>query len=106
MQLEHVFASGSLVQTVDVLRDDGGQLARPLQLRQLAVRRVGLCVQSEHFVLIKTVKFLRLRHKERMTEDGLRRIIIFLIVQTVDTAEVRDSAFRRHARTAEKDNPV
>ena len=39
-----------------------------------------------------------------MAQDGLRRIIVFLVIQPVHTAEIRDAAFGGHTRTAKKDD--
>ena len=94
------------MQTVDVLRDDRGQLACLLQLRKLAVRGIRELVQREHLVLIELVELLGLVKEERMAQNDLRGIVVFLIVQSVDTAEIRNAALGRNTGAAEKDDAV
>ena len=42
VQLQHVFAAGRLMQSVDILRYNGAQLALALQLRKSQMRTIGL----------------------------------------------------------------
>ena len=49
VQLQHLFASGGLMESVDVLGDHSRQFSRGFPLRQLAVGGVGLCFRAEHF---------------------------------------------------------
>ena len=106
VQLQHLAAAGFLVQPVDVLGDDGFQLALPLPLRQLPVGGVGLGVQCQHFAAVKVVKLLRVGLKKRVAEHGFRRILEFLAVQPVHAAEVLDAGLRADACAAEKDDVV
>lgn len=102
VQLVDVLATGSLMQTVYILRDNGGQLACLLQLCELFVCGVWLRVQREHLVLIKSEELLRLRLEKGMTEDGFRRKFVLLMIQAVNAAEIRNAAFRRDTGAAEK----
>ena len=45
-------------QAYDILRDHGAEPARSFELGELDMRRIGLCLGKEHFILIKTVEFL------------------------------------------------
>ena len=66
------------------------------------MRPVRLCIREQHLIPVEPVKFFRLSHIEGMAEDRLRRIIVFLVVQSVCTPEIRNMALRGHAGTAEK----
>ena len=92
------------MQAVDVLRDDRGQLALLLQLRELVMRAVGLGVQGDHALAVKVVELLRVGLKETMPEHLLGRVFEVLVVKSVFAAEIRDAAGGRHARAAEKDD--
>ena len=106
MQLKHIFAPGRLVQAVDILRDDRLQLALALQLRQAQVGAVGPGPVNDELVTVEFVVLLRMRHEEGVAQDRLGRIIIFLVIQAIHTAEIRDAALGRDAGTAEKHDPV
>ena len=104
MQLVHRFAARRLMQPVNVLGDHRPQPALLLQLCQPQMGSVGLCVLYDQLIAVKTVKFLRVFLPEGMTEDGFGRVVVFLVVQPVHAAEIRDAALRRNARAAEKDD--
>ena len=106
VQLIDVFAARLLVQAVDVLRDDGAQLARAFQLCQLLVRGVGLGLERQHLFAIKAVEILGVLIEKRMAEDRLGRVVKFLVVQAVHAAEVRDPALGTHAGAAEEHDVV
>ena len=69
------------------------------------MRSVWFCVRRQHLGTVKPVKFFRILPKKGMAQNRLGRITVFLMVQTVRTAKIRDSALRGHARTA-KENDV
>ena len=71
VQLKDVPASGLLVQTVDVLRDDGGQMALLLQPGKHAVRDVRLKAEREHFFAVEPVKILRVFQKKAVADDRI-----------------------------------
>ena len=102
VQLIDALAPGLLVQTVDVLRDDGGQMSLLLQSGEHAVRDVRLKAEREHFFAVEPVKILRIIQKEAVADDRLGRIVEFLVVQAVHTAEIGNAAFRADACAAEK----
>ena len=104
MELPNPLGPRLLVQAVDVLGDDGAQLACRLQLGQLLVSGVGLGIQAEHLVPVEAVKFLRPGVEEGAAEDLLRGPGVLLVVQAVHTAEIRDAALGAHPRPAEKHN--
>ena len=66
VQLHDIFASGLLVQAVNVLGNNTLAFSSLLQLCQLDVRNVGFRIQTEHFIAVKPVKFLRLTAVEAM----------------------------------------
>ena len=67
---------------------------------------VGLCIGIKHFVPIETIELFGVMSIEGMAEDGFRGIVIFLVVQTIHTSEVRDTAFCRYAGASEKDDII
>ena len=94
------------MQPVDVLGHHCQQFSGLFQLRQLFVRRIGLCRETDHLVPVKPVKILGMPFKISMAEDGLRRHVILLVIQPILAAEVRDAAFCGNACAAKKDDPV
>ena len=106
VQFEHVFAAGSLVQSVYVLRDHGAQLSFPLKLRKTQMNAVGLHALDDELGAMEAVILLRVFDEKAVAQDRLGRVFPLLVVQTVDTAEIRDPAFRTDARAAEKDDVV
>ena len=102
MQFVHDAAARLLVQPVDVLRDDGGEPALALPLREFFVRRVGLRVQAQHFIAVERVKLFGVPFKKTVRKDALGRVLVLLAVQPVLRAEIGDAALRAHARAAEK----
>ena len=97
-------AARSLMETVDVLGNDGAQDAVALPPGELEVRLIGFCGQADHLVAVEAVEFLGLLHEKGMAEDLFGRIIVLLMVETVSRTEIGDAALRGHARTAEKDD--
>ena len=68
------------MQTVDVLRYNGTALALAFPLSQLEVSRIRLCIKSQHFRSIEAIKLLGFAQKERVAENGLRRVLVLLVV--------------------------
>ena len=66
--------------------------------------RVGLCPPDDHLVPVKTVELLGVLFPEGMAEDGLRRVIVPLMVQPVHAAEIGDARLGADPRPAEKDD--
>ena len=106
MQLQNLTAARRLMQPVNVLRDDGFQLALRFPLRQLSVGGVGLRSGQPQLFMVKAIVFLRVFLKKRVGQNLLRRILVFLIVKPVHAAEIRDAALRRDAGAAEKHDVV
>ena len=104
VQLEHALGPGRLMQAVDVLGHDSGQLTRSLKLRELAMRLVGLRGQADHALAIEVVELLRVAHVEAVREHGLGRILELLMIEPVRTAEVGNPTCRRDARAPEEDH--
>ena len=104
MQLQHLPTPGRLMQAVNILGDHCLQLSGRLHFRELHMRRIGLCIQRQHLILVKLVKLLCLSGQKGMTDDLLGRIFIFLMIQAVLAAEIRNTAFRGDPGAAEKHN--
>ena len=47
-----------------------------------------------YFVAVKAEKFLRIRLIETVAQYGFRGVVVFLAVEAVGAAEIRDPAFR------------
>ena len=92
------------MQAVNVLGDHSPQLALLFQLCQPQMGSVGLCALYDQLIAVKTVELLRVFLPEGMAEDGFGRVVVFLVVQAVHAAEIRDAALRRNARAAKKDD--
>ena len=106
MQLQHLLTSRHLVQPVNVLGHHRFQLARRFQLGQLLMGPVGLCIQAKHFIFVKPVKFFRMIQEKGMAQNFLRRIVVFLMIQAIHAAEIRNAALRRYAGAAKKYNVI
>ena len=104
MELVHGLAPRRLVEAVDVLGHHRVQLPRRLQLRQLQVGGVGLGVGKEHLVAVEAVELLRIFLEKGVAQNGLRRVLVLLVVQPVHAAEVGDSGLRAYPRAAEEHN--
>ena len=66
VELQNTLAAGGLVEAVDVLGDDGLQLAGGLPLRQLIVGGVGLRVGGQELGPVKAEKFFGVAFVEGM----------------------------------------
>ena len=66
MELQHPLTAGGLVQTVDVLGDDGLQLALLFPLRQFIVGGVGLRVGGQHLGPVEPEKLFGVAFIKRM----------------------------------------
>ena len=64
MQLQNVLRAGSLMQSVDVLRNNCPQFCLLLQFGKRQMRRVGPGAQAEHLLPIKTVELIRMFHEK------------------------------------------
>ena len=70
------------------------------------VRLVGLFVKTEHFVAVKAVEFRGSPLKKCVAEYFLGRIIVLLVVKSVNASEIGNTAFSAHSRSAEKYNSL
>ena len=94
------------MKSVNILGNDCLQLALLLPLCQLPVCRIGLGRETKHLILIKTEELFRLLPVKGMTQNGFRRVIILLMIQSIHTPEVWDSTLRRHSCSTEKYNII
>ena len=104
MQLVHGLAARGLMQPVNVLGDHGLQLALLFQLCQTQVCGVGLGSLYNELIAVKPVELFRVPFPEGVAENGLRRVVVFLVIQPIHTAEIRDAALGGHSRPAKKDD--
>ena len=106
MKLINAFAAGFLMQAVNVLGHHSGEPALFFPPGENFVGDVWLKAKGQHLLPIESEEILRIPLIEAVADDPLRGILKPLIVQPVHAAEVRDAAFRRYPRTAEKDDAV
>ena len=108
VQFQDVFTTAFLMETVDILSNDGFQLARLFQFSQLFVGhiRLGRKGRVQDFVPVEPVKFIGVLFIKRVGQHRFRRIFVMLVIQPVFTAEIRDAAFCGNAGTTEKYNIV
>ena len=104
VKLKDFPAPGRLMQPVDILGYDPGHLSFFFPFSQFQMSPVGCCLQGKHLVPVKPEKVFRFSHKKGVGEHLLRRIIVFLIVQAVHAAEVRNPALGGNARASEKND--
>lgn len=67
VQLIDAAAPRLLVQTVDILRDDGAELSLAFQRCKRQMRGVRLCFQRQHFLTVEAVKFLGVAVEKAVT---------------------------------------
>ena len=72
MKLQYIFASGSLVESIDILCDNGGQLSGGFQLGKLQMCFIWLRIKEHHFLFIKIIKFFRMLHEKAVAYNLLR----------------------------------
>ena len=63
---------------------------------------IRFCIWKQHTVFIEAVELFRILYVKAVTDDPLRRVLIFLIIQSVHTAEIRYAAFRRNTGSAKE----
>ena len=80
MQLVHGLAARGLMQPVNVLGDHGLQLALLFQLCQTQVCGVGLGSLYNELIAVKPVELFRVPFPEGVAENGLRRVLVLLVV--------------------------
>ena len=102
VQFQHGFAACFLMESVDVLGDDGAQTASLFQCSKEMMCRIGLGFKGEHLVAVETVELLRMAAEEGSRQDGFRRKCVCLVVQPVHAAEVGNARFGAYARAAEE----
>ena len=67
VQFQHPVAAGGLMESVDVLGDDGLEFSLVLPLCQFQVGGVGFCVRCQQLGPVKTEKLFRVAFIKRMT---------------------------------------
>ena len=105
MKLYNIHAARRLVKPVYILRYNAGQLSRLFQLRQLQMRRVGLCFGKYHTVAVKPIELLGVPHIKRMAHYLLGREAVFLRIQPVLAAEIGNTAFGGNSCSAKENYP-
>src|SRR6202008_442958 len=95
---------GLLMETVDVLGDDGEQLPAPLQLDQGAMARVGLGREHRRLEPSAPPRLSHLGIAHPITDVGLLLGAGVLRPDALRAAEVRDARVSRDPRTREDDD--
>ncbi len=100
------FTSGFLMEAVDVLGYNGLQLAGLFKLGKLFMRDIGFNAVDQDLITVETIEFGRFFHKKRMAQYGFGRIIVFLIIESVNAAEIGNTALCGYTRASEEDYGV
>lgn len=93
MQFIYLFAAGGLMKSVNILSDNCRELTGRFQSSKRQVGRPGLCVRIQHSFPVEPEKTGGILLKIGMTEDDFGRYVIFLMIETVFTSEVGNTAF-------------
>ena len=104
MQLRNLSAACQRMQIVDVLGDDAQTPPGSLQFCDKAVSGVGLSIGINHAAAVKAIEFLWVFLKKMVADDFFRRVIVLLMIQAIDAAEIRNSTFRGCAGAGKKDD--
>jgi hypothetical protein len=102
VQFDNRFASRLLVQSVDVLGYHSCKLAVSFEAGECFVGFVGAYSIDHHFFPVKSEEFLGMAQEKKLAQDGFRRIIPVLVVESVGTSEVRNAAFGGYSGAAEE----
>ena len=107
VEFVHFFTASELVQAVDVLRDDGTELAFALQLSEFEMHSAWAVVWCDHFCAIEVEEFFGVGIKKAAAEHGLRVVLeALLMIEPILAAKIRDAAFGGDAGAAEEDDCV
>ena len=89
--------SGLSMQIINVLRDNGNDLAVTFQLCHQIMRNVGVNSATIQFLSIELIEYIWIILQTFFTQKILRRkcfkLDIVLIIQAVFTAEIRNATF-------------
>ena len=94
------------METVNILCDDGLDLARLFLLGKPQVGLVGLGIGGNHLVAVEAVELLSVGFIVAVAQHSLGRHGVFLVIQAIHTAEIGDTRLGGHARAAKKDDVV
>ena len=94
------------MQTVDVLRHNGGKIAAALQLRERIMSGVRLCREVDKAGSIKIEELRRMRHEKRVRCHLFGRVFLVqrLAVDAARTAKIRNARLRRHPCAPKEDS--
>ena len=92
------------MESVDVLSHHCREFPLLLPPGQDLMGDIGFKAQRQHLLPVKPEEIRGPPLVEGVGDDGLRRIVKFLGIQAIHTAEIRDARFRAYPRAAEKDN--
>ena len=106
MELIDPAASCFLVQAVNILGNYSQELPLLLPLCQLLVRDIGLEAQGQYLLPVKPKKVGWIGTVKAVTDDGLRRVLKFLMVQAIHTAKVGNPGLRADASPSKEHDAV
>ena len=89
---------------VDILCDYTDELALLFHFGKLEMGLVWLCPEGDHLIAVEVEKFLGVSFEKAVAQYCFGRIVVFLVIKSVYTAEVRDIALCADACAAEKDD--
>ena len=104
MQFQHARRAGFLVQSVDVLRDDGLELSHALKRGERLVAIVRSRFHINEPLAVKIEELLRAALEKRMRDKLFGRNVLceHLAVDSCGAAKIGNARFRRNAGAAEE----
>ena len=104
VEFTYIFRTCLLVQSIDVLGHNGRELPFLFPSCQNFVGDIWFMSKRQHFLPVESIEIFRSAEEEAMGNDLLRRILKFLVVQSIYAAEIRNAGFGADTGTAEKDD--
>ena len=104
MQFQHARRAGFLVQSIDVLRDDGLELSHALKFGERLVAIVRFRFHINEALAVKIEKLLRAALEKRMRDKLFGRNVLceHLAVDSRGAAKIGNARFRRDAGAAKE----
>ena len=106
VQLVNSFTACFLMESINILCYYSGEFTLLLPARQHLVGDIRFESQRHHFLPVETEEIGRIVQIKAVTDDRFRRILEFLTVQSVHTAEIRNSRFCADTGTPKENDTV
>ena len=98
----NILTASLLMESVNILCYNSRQFSLILPSCQDYMGNVRFKSQRQHFLPVESEEIVRLPFIKAVTNDCFRRILKFLIIESINTSKIRDSAFCRNSCASEK----